>query len=1772
MRTQGLRRLPVLIIVLGMLLSMAPASAFANGAPVSSTGSTDLFSNPGPGVVGNETGGSGADTYFVLHQAPSLARYGGGLPGLAATSPDATGAARLDVQAPASVAYLGYLASQHDALILAMEAEVERSVEVKYRYDAVLNGVAVVLTPNEALAVSSLPGVRHIERDSTRQLLTDNGPRWIGADAVWGEDPPTGNADCVGTCGEGVVVGIIDTGINFDHPSFADIGGDGYNHTNPRAQFYGACAPVTGLPFCNDKLIGYYDFSGTGPEDDNGHGSHTASTTAGNVLHAVLEAPTITLERDISGVAPHANIIAYKGCSGTPVGCQLTALVGAINAATLDAVDVINYSIGGASANPWEDLDAQAFADSNAAGIFVATSAGNDGPGFGTLGSPADAPWVTSVGASTHDRKLANGIVDMTNADTSAGPADIFGKSLTAPLAPAARVVYAGDYATESNDPAHAYQCGSGVGDPATGEGSGGNPWPAGTFNGEIVVCERGEYGRVAKGEYVRLAGAGGYVLVNDAASGDSLIGDPYTLPGVHITYDDGLVLLAWIADNGGKTHQGTAEINGSNPDEDPAFGDVMASFSSRGANQAAPDLIKPDVTAPGVDILAAWMTPLGTVGGDPEFDVISGTSMSSPHTAGAAALVRAAQPLWSPDEVKSALMTTAFTTTPGNGAEVHGVLKEDSATPADPFDMGAGRVDLHVATKAGIVLDETAANYEAANPAAGGDATALNIASLGNDFCLSSCSWTRAITSTAGTSVTWTPSATTPAGVLITFNQPSYTLAPGATVNVTVTANVDGVSPKGQWTFAEVQLTPSISSIPAAHLPVAVLPPSGQEPVVLHMHGNIHDGCTGNGATDVLTGAGFCQPHLSDDPILDTNPAAAWGPINATVDGVGAQNIHDPNWIWELTEDTTLQGPMTVEYWYTSPNKETVFNLDFTIRLFADGVLWTEQLVRHNALTPQTELFRDTINVPKITATDSYVVQIDPFFVTQNGAFIYYDSTQPCPGTLPGTTAPCDSRVSMPVVELIDNPPVAEDDEAFVVRGGTVVVDVLANDFDAEGPLAVTIVAGSGPFNGTADVTTDNRIVYTHDGTGTTSDSLVYEITDTAGQQDQATVYFTIADTCYTVAGDYYDDFETDAPGWTVDTAVLTPPSQTWQHPFPDPLFATSGTTVWFTDALASHPIDATSKDVRLVSPELLVSGDSHLTFFHKFRTEPGFDGGVLEVTTDGGTTWLDILDAGGVFVAGAYNTTPLNPGSDFVLSGRRAWDGESVGFPAMIEVDVDLGALAGLTAQFRFRFGQDQLAPEAGGWWIDDVAVNDLLEECSLPPVANNDSASVDAGMSTNIDVLANDDDPDDDNSALTVTIESGPSHGTAVVESNDTITYTHNGDGATSDSFQYRVTDPDGGFDTATVSITINRPENAPPVAVDDTGTVNASGSTTIDVKANDSDPDNENGELTVLIETQPTHGAAGLTGDGQVTYTHNGDDATSDSFEYRLTDPEGAFDIATVSITINQPPDDFRKTTGGGYLLTPEGNKLNFGFNAQEEADGSLHGNLQYNDKSEGVKIHLTAVLTFNTLERECGSVPLGPSSAEFTGSGTYNGTDATFRVCVSDVGEPGSGSGSDADWFHVECTTVCEYNSALRAEDEQLDGGNIQVHDPGAEASGTAGDESSPDATEPTASTLILDPVLLTEGEIGSIQELTVRAFGPDQATLAGVSVSINVLDASGNLLDTLTGVSDATGLLTISVVIGAGETEFLAFSGGLSSNAIAVTGRPPGGIGGLEGA
>ncbi len=325
------------------------------------------------------------------------------------------------------------------------------------------------------------------------------------------------------------------------------------------------------------------------------------------------------------------------------------------------------------------------------------------------------------------------------------------------------------------------------------------NPFAGGTFSGEIVICDRGTNARVDKGANVLAGGAGGMILADNGAG---LVGDAHFLPAVHITLADGNALKTWLAAN----PDGEATISGFSADLDPANGDIMAGFSSRGPVGAF-GVLKPDVTAPGVDI---WAAVNDDGSGPADYGFLSGTSMSSPHNAGAAALMAGLYPTWTPHQIKSALMLTA-----DNVAN----FKEDGTTPADPFDLGAGRIQVAVASNAGFVLNETTANFEAADPALNaGQETALqqlNVASLANSGCFSTCVWVREIESTMAVTTSWVITPEMPAGLTMTVDPASFDLAPGASQVITFTADVSNIT-TDVWTFGHVWFT-EVSAVPYA-------------------------------------------------------------------------------------------------------------------------------------------------------------------------------------------------------------------------------------------------------------------------------------------------------------------------------------------------------------------------------------------------------------------------------------------------------------------------------------------------------------------------------------------------------------------------------------------------------------------------------------------------------------------------------------------------------------------------------------------------------------------------------------------------------------------------------------------------------------------------------------------------------------------------------------------------------------------------------------------
>ncbi|WP_167305779.1 S8 family serine peptidase [Nocardioides euryhalodurans] len=800
-----IRRTVVLSVVAVLTLGTVPAAVASPGGTSDSVPSTvePVAVSPAaePEPVLSLGDGPGRELYIVQLEGDAVPSYTGGVKGLA---PVQTQGRSFSPEAAREEAYRDHLVDEQADVRRDIADVTGRTTTVTFSYTDALNGFALPLTREEAREVAGLDGVVAVQVQQERQPQTDVGPEWIGAPGIWdGTATPSG----AGTKGEGVVIGVLDTGINAANPAFAATvpgaaGGDDYVVQNPRGRFYGACDPTSAVYRpgwgCTDKLIGAWDFApgdDTGSNgvgygyDDTGHGTHTASTAAGNQVRATVSmagAGTTpeTVERVVKGVAPHANVIAYDVCSG---GCPEAAIVAGIDQAIADGVDVINYSIGGDTPSAaWTDPDATGLLNARAAGIHVAASAGNGGPGPGTMGSPGDVPWLTSVASTSHNRAWRAEVEQIT-ADGGATRPDIDGLSFSGATDGAFPLVDAGDIGSN--------RC---LAEALVGV----------DLTGTIVVCETGITGRTVKGSVVKALGAEGMILMNGSNLGSSLNADAHALPAVHITHADGLALEMWMDAVAGER----ASISAGEEHLGADVADVLAASSGRGPNRAV-DIVSPSLSAPGVDVLAGDGTA-----NQVRWGFRSGTSMASPHVAGSLALLAASHPDWTPAEAQSALMTTAST----------GVRNADGSA-ADWFGMGSGRVDLTRAADAGLVLDETEGDYLGANPAGGGDVTELNLASMADSDCRGTCTWTRTVTATETGAGSWTAQGTGATdGIKVTITPASFTLAPGATQQLTITADVAG-APTDDHLLGTVTLTPGAgSAAPAAHLPVAARPATG--------------------------------------------------------------------------------------------------------------------------------------------------------------------------------------------------------------------------------------------------------------------------------------------------------------------------------------------------------------------------------------------------------------------------------------------------------------------------------------------------------------------------------------------------------------------------------------------------------------------------------------------------------------------------------------------------------------------------------------------------------------------------------------------------------------------------------------------------------------------------------------------------------------------------------------------------------------------------------
>jgi subtilisin family serine protease len=802
------------------------------------------------------------DTVYIVQLAEAAAAsYKGGTRGFAATKP-APGQ-RLSAADPAVARYAGYLEQQHDAMLATVGGEKIHS----FRYS--FNGFAAALTPADLTRLAHRPEVVAIWPDSIHTLETINSSRFLGL-----QDQSGGLRADLGLTGEDVVVGVIDSGVDPTHPQLRD-----YDEQVPRTcrsawaegswlgfffcrsilrspptvpvydeapGFSGVCEAGPGFPAssCNNKLVGAryyidgfrrrYNEPDAGefisPKDADGHGTHIATTIAGNPATADIFGARIG---EVSGIAPRARIAVYKACWLRPgdsrASCATSDLARAIDDAVGDGVDLINYSVGSLELDLTAPEDI-ALLNAAEAGVLSLVAAGNDGPDNYTIGSPSSAPWVLTVGASTQSGTRPDQAIEIT-----APPA------LT-DLLPMREASFTPQLATL--EPVEAPLILADDGENQLAGGGAGSFYDAceplvnaAELDGNIALIERGGCTFQAKLERVEAAGAIAAVVY--ATTGEPFVMNgsrgSVAIPAVMIGPADGSFLV-------------DALFAGDEPSLRLAYGvlvdlrdtgDLVAEFSSRGPSLSENDFIKPDIVAPGANILAGSTPDIANGTRGEYYQYLSGTSMSTPMVTGIAALLKQARPDWSPGTLKSALMTTA----------VRDLVTEEGEFTANPFDMGAGRVDANAAIDPGLVVETgyedhlaylcgtqtpIVSNAECAELLAAGFGFApeqLNLPSIGVNELIPNDEITRTLTN-VGPAATYSVSLEAPPGVAITAEPTTLALATGESAEFRLHFDVSD-APYDFWQFGNVNWSDGTRSV---NLPVAVQPVYIRAPRDIHL------------------------------------------------------------------------------------------------------------------------------------------------------------------------------------------------------------------------------------------------------------------------------------------------------------------------------------------------------------------------------------------------------------------------------------------------------------------------------------------------------------------------------------------------------------------------------------------------------------------------------------------------------------------------------------------------------------------------------------------------------------------------------------------------------------------------------------------------------------------------------------------------------------------------------------------------------------------------
>ncbi|XVF87789.1 hypothetical protein PTKIN_Ptkin18bG0149200 [Pterospermum kingtungense] len=788
--------------------------------------------------------------YLVLMEGEAVAFHGDNLPGQHGR--------RFDPKSEAAKFHARKLVDSHDQVL---QSSLDNgSYNKLYSFKHIVNGFAVHTSPSQAEKLKHAPGIKLVERDRRTKLMTTYSPEFIGLpEGVWTQEGGDRNA------GEGVVIGVVDTGINPSHPSFA------YDLANPfksnvSDHFSGACETGPQFPpySCNGKIVSARFFIAgaqaaaslnatvdiPSPYDAVGHGSHVASTAAGNAGVPVV-VNGFYYGRG-SGMAPGASIAVYKAVC--PTMGTLADVVAAIDQAVADGVDILVLSIG--PDEPPEDTVtflsmfdiAMLFA--RKAGVFVVQAAGNQGPGPSTVVSYS--PWTVGAASSRTDRRYTGSVL-LGNGQTVSGvglSAPTFGNGSFYKLVLAKDAINfngvfprTAPYVEECQYP---------------------EALDPNVVRGSIVICtfSAGFYNETstltAIIDTAITLGFMGFVLVANPSYGDfiaQLI--PYTVSGTLIPkVADAKILSEYYEQQTDRDARGfVRQFNARAAIGDgrvASFGSqapIVSRFSSRGPdfidiNRNPADVLKPDILAPGHEIWAAWspMSALDPILSGYNFALISGTSMAAPHIGGIAALIKQKYPSWTPSMIASAMSTTATKFDNNGGIIMAEGFDAGSLYPSTYFDIGSGFVSPSHAMDPGLVLSSEFEDYVdflcsmpnidrlAIRTATGvwcsqslGHPANLNIPSVTISALRGSLTVRRSFRNVATRPETYVSLAIPPNGTTVNLHPTWFSISPQGIQDLDIEINV--IQSTNEFSFGEIILAGSQNH--TVRIPLAIRPVS---------------------------------------------------------------------------------------------------------------------------------------------------------------------------------------------------------------------------------------------------------------------------------------------------------------------------------------------------------------------------------------------------------------------------------------------------------------------------------------------------------------------------------------------------------------------------------------------------------------------------------------------------------------------------------------------------------------------------------------------------------------------------------------------------------------------------------------------------------------------------------------------------------------------------------------------------------------------------------